>query len=605
MVKAYRSTDIKSLGDIDHIRLNSGMYIGDTSNPVQLIEEALDNGLDECLAGYVNIIAIIIDTKERVYSVLDNGRGIPIDNPDVPVLISSKLFTGAKFQNTKTAYEICSGRHGVGLVAVNALSTEYKIEVYRENKHAVYLFEGSKLKRREIEDFITDEIPFATKIEFKPDPKIFETTLVDIDRVRRRLFAASVELPDCTFVLLIDKKKEIVKISKQKYFEKFCISKDEELSSPVIEVQVSDGPENLHTLFCYTSSGSAAYKVQASVNLLPVEAGGSHINMFFDTLKEILTVKAKKHNFKFQPSDCLSGLRAYLSLTLKDAQFGGQTKEKLLNKKENLEKLYKKLKSSIESYFSNNEEILVSLLEQFEDYRRRLDSKRIKGRQSNGKRASTKFTKLRDCTGADGELFIVEGDSAGGTFVQCRDPRKHAIFPLKGKIPSVVNMKDILKNKEISELVQALGTGVGPSFDLSNLKYDKIICATDADADGAHIACLLTAVFANLLPDIVKDGRYYLVRTPLYAISDKKNFIPIWTKDELEKARKEGKTIQRYKGLGELNPSQLKIVALDDNSRKLIPIQFPENLEDIMKLFSEVEEKRRLLEDESIEIEEF
>jgi len=219
------------------------------------------------------------------------------------------------------------------------------------------------------------------------------------------------------------------------------------------------------------------------------------------------------------------------------------------------------------------------------------------------KRASTKFTKLRDCTTSQGELFIVEGDSAGGSFIQCRDPRKHAIFPLKGKIPSVANVKDILKNKEINELIQSLGTGVGPHFDVNKLKYEKVICAADADADGYHIASLLTLVLAVLVPDVIKNGHYYIATTPLYAVTKGKSFVPLWTKEELAKARTKNEPISRFKGLGELSPHQLKVSVIDERTRRLAKVEFSKNMNKMLKLFSDVAEKRKLLEDESINTE--
>jgi DNA gyrase/topoisomerase IV subunit B len=213
-----------------------------------------------------------------------------------------------------------------------------------------------------------------------------------------------------------------------------------------------------------------------------------------------------------------------------------------------------------------------------------------------GKRVSTKFTKLRDCSGAAGELFIAEGESAAGGLVTCRDPRKHAILPLKGKIPSAATAKDILKNEEIGELIGSLGTGVGPAFDISCLKYDKIICSTDADDDGLHIFSLLTMAIAILVPDIMKNGHYYYAQTPLYAINERNLFIPLWTNEDIIKAKAEGRTLIRLKGLGEMNPDQLKTVLIDEKTRKLIPITYTSNIDKMIKLFADANEKRKLLE---------
>ncbi len=198
--------------------------------------------------------------------------------------------------------------------------------------------------------------------------------------------------------------------------------------------------------------------------------------------------------------------------------------------------------------------------------------------------------------------FVIDpGVCVHNTFVDCRNPDKHAIFPLKGKIPSIVNKKDILDHKEVKELIQAIGTGIEKNFDITKLRYNKIICATDADSDGYHIFCLLTMAIATLLPDIIKLGHYYLVITPLYAINESnvknKTFIPIWTDEELNKAKSDKRHITRYKGLGELTPDQLEIVAINEQTRKLIPVKYTENYDELYNLFKNVDEKRKLLEE--------
>lgn len=595
---SYKSDDIRVLDEISHIRLNPGMYIGNTSNPVHLIEEALDNSLDEAMGGHAKIIAIKIDTKSNIFEIIDNGRGIPIEN-DVAITISSKLFSGAKFQDDKkTVYEICAGIHGVGLVAVNALSDFYNVEIYRDNKHALFEFKNAKFFKKEIKDF-KESRPFSTRIQFKPSKKIFEKLIPDIDRIRNRILFASIELTDVTFVLIVDDKKEIIRTNLNDYFNNYCLSNTDSEITNIIDIRTSINPEKFNVKFCYSINGAITSKVQSSVNLLPVESGGTHINYFYDILREFFSSKAKRLGIKFQTQDSLCGLRAYLSLALKKPEFSGQTKDKLINRKSYLEKLANKLKSSIEEYFSKNQELLESLLRHFEAYRKNVDAKKLKG-NNGAKRSFTKFTKLRDCTSKNGELFVCEGNSAGGSLIQCRDPRIHAILPLKGKIPNVVSAKDILKNKEIGELIQALGTGVEKHFDISKLRYSKIICAADADPDGAHISSLLTMVLSILVPDVIKNGHYYIAITPLYAISEKKEFTPLWNKEDLEKAMKDGKNINRFKGLGEMNPNQLKKCLIDEKTRNLIPITYSENMENMIKLFSDVSHKRELLKNDSI-----
>jgi len=592
MTKSYSAKDIRVLKEVEHIQLSPGMYVGDTSTPVHLIEEALDNALDEALAGYAKIIAVVIDTKKNRFQVLDDGRGIPISN-DTPIVVSSKLFSGAKFQDKKTAYEISSGLHGVGLVAVNALSSEYIVEIYRNKQHAVYKFKNSKLKSKTIKGF-RGEAPYSTSVEFIPNKKYFEKLSPDLDRIRNRLTIASAEMPDdIQFVLKIDGNQEIFRLSIEEHFKKTLLSSDKFVG---LELESYNKPESFKALFGYEETGPITPRIVSSVNLLPVDNGGTHLNCFYEIVREFFIAKSKKLGYKFQLQDSLIGLRAYLMLSLKEPKFSSQTKEKLTNRKSDFNTHMKIFRAQLEYWATANPKELETLLTRFQDYRKRLDSKNLITNGTGGKRASTKFTKLRDCTSRQGELYIVEGDSAGGSIIQSRDPRKHAILPLKGKsIPNVTTKKDILKNKEVSELIKAIGTGIGPHFNIKRIRYDKIICAADADPDGSHIACLVSMVMAILLPDIVKDGRYYIAQTPLFAINEKKTFIPLWSDKEVEKARNKNKNIQRYKGLGEMNPGQLKISLLDEKTRHLVPISYSENIEDLIKLFSSANEKRRLV----------
>ena len=589
----YSAKDVRVLKEIEHIQLNPGMYIGETQTPTHLIEEALDNALDEALAGYAKIIAVVINTKDNVYAVLDSGRGIPISDK-TPVVISSKMFSGAKFQDKKSAYQISSGLHGIGLVAVNALSSFYKIEVYRNKKRAIYEFNNAKLNISRVTKY-TDQIPFSTKIEFKPSKKFFETLLPDLDRIRKRLTTASAEMPDdVSFVLSVDGKQEVFKLDKKTHFAKNCLTSRNNIK--LTNLNSEKEPEKFDIIFTYESGGPASPKIISSINLLPVDLGGTHVNCFYDLLKSFFIAKGKKYDFKFQPNDVLYRLRAYLMLSMIEPKFSGQTKDKLTNRKIDFDKFFKDFRAQLEDFAQNDEKKLVDYLERFQEYRRKIDAKRLQVNGTGGRRASTKFTKLRDCTSRMGELYIVEGESAGGSIIQSRDPRMHAILPLKGKsIPNITTNKNILKNKEVGELIMAMGTGIGPQFDLSKLRYDKIICATDADSDGSHIACLVSMVMAILVPEIVKAGKYYIAQTPLFAINEKKTFVPLWGESEVEKARKKERKIQRYKGLGEMNPSQLKVCLLDEKTRNLLQVSYSDNIDDLIKLFSSAEEKRKLV----------
>ena len=588
----YDSSSIVSLSDIESIRVTPSMYIGNTQDPTHLLFEVLDNSLDEVLGGFANIVAIGIDTKNKIYTCVDNGRGIPIDN-DTPVKISTELFTGAKFKGMKKSYQTATtGRHGVGLVAVNALSDFMNILVFRDKQYGYFGFENCQLVNKITEPSELNPIPYSTKVEFKPSKKIFESLDVNVEKIRSRLLVSSAHLPKCTFVLVVDGKKEVIRISEDEYFKNHC-TLGEQVTDEVCNVIVM-GSTKLAIKFCYSNTGSISPRVLSCVNLLPTEEGGTHVNYFLDILKEFFSQSGKKLKKAFTPQDSLCGLRVFISLFLDEAEFGGQTKGKLTNRKTHLQDIFEKYKRFLDSYFRQRPDYLDRLLNKFQDYRRSQESKKV---TSKTKSTGIRSTKLKDCKRRDGELILVEGDSAAGGFINCRDVNIHAIMPLKGVPPSVVNKKDkILENNEVGEIVRAIGTGVGPNFDISRLRYDKIILAADADPDGSHIVSLLILLFAVLMPEIILQGKLFVCETPLYGITKGKTFTPIWTQETLELARQKNEVITRFKGLGEFNPWQLRICALDSKNRKLVKVEYTKNLDKIIKLFSNSDEKRKLLE---------
>jgi len=590
----YSSDDIQVLDGLSHIQLNPNMYISTTENPCHLIEEALDNSIDEAIAGFSDIIAVLFDSKSNRCTIIDNGRGIPIEN-DVAITISTKMFSGGKFKGKKNAYELSAGLHGLGLVAVFALSKEYSIEIYRDNTHVKY--EKKKNNLIKVLEEKSNDKPFSTKIEFVANKKYFNSIEPDFNRIRNRLTTSSVELPHVRFILQIDKNKEIIHYTKKEFFNKEILNNKIENISDIVDLEISKKKEKLLLTFCYDFDASNI-KYLSTVNILPVKNGGTHINYINEIFKNYFTAKGKKENIQFNPNDSLIGLRFYASLYLREPKLKGQSKESLENTKDELNHLLSELQNQIYNYFNNNPDIVSDLLQSFSDYRKRLNMKKVKISNSNKGRGLKKFTKLRDCQFKDGELFIVEGDSAAGGIIQARDPKRVAVLPLKGKIASVTNKKNILENKEIGEMINAFGTGVEPDFDINKFRYDKIICCCDADADGGHIATLLTMNIAVLTPEIIKQGHYYIAHTPLYAINEKKVFIPLWSQEELDKAIADGRKITRYKGLGELNTSDLKTCLLDENSRKLFKVQWTDKLDKLVSLLNNVSDKRKLLKNE-------
>ena len=747
MKDGYDAKHIEVLDAITHIQLNPNMYISTTENSSHLIEEALDNALDEAQAGHASIIAVTENSETGEYSIMDNGRGIPIEN-DTAVIVSTELFSGAKFSGIKQAYkiscfvkstnifmhselsklkaetigslaenktkfygvsvdddgefvrrlmyaeqtgetadvmfvslsntyvEVCtpehlwmdisgdyiqtcdlvagtelknynsnykklyvvsvnkmelqiplpvydvyspidsnfvlesgavvhnSGLHGVGLVAIYALSSKYDIEIYRDNKHAIYNFENCILVNKKVEKLkaTPDNIPFSTKISFKPNDKYFTTTKPDFKRIRAKLNVASVDMPDLTLVLMRDDKKDIIKCDLDEFFESEVKTPNDKETTERIDLEFTNDSEKMKVSLCFSFDGPVTPKCITAVNLLPIKQNGSHSVYFLEILRNYFSTLAKKSEYHFLPGDANVGLRCYFSLSMTEPKFKGQSKERLENSREQLKVLLDGITIQLDDYFKSNPDSSDNILNHFHLYRKKLESKtsKIKTKVAN------KFTKLRDCKSRDGELFVVEGESAAGGIIQCRGTStKVAVLPLKGKIPSIVNKKDMLANLEIKELFQALGTGVEPDFNLTNMRYEKLICCCDADPDGGHIAVLLTMVIAIMAPEIIKSGRYYIANTPLYGTRIKKEFVPIWSNEQLDKAAKDKLKIFRFKGLGEFNPIDLKECLLNEQKRSLTQIRWDDEvMADLILLLKDSSVKRKLVEDFETDYEE-
>jgi len=588
----YTADKIKVLSEIAHIRANPGMYIGEISTPTHLLKELLDNAFDECMNGFAENVYVSIDTKTGTCIVRDDGRGIPYEQ-DIPITISTKLFSGAKFKGSKEAYNIVSGKNGVGLVAVNALSKEFKIEIFRD-KHATFIFKDCQCVDKQITKYKNIEKKYSTEVSFTPDMQFFAASSPDIPKIIKRLYIASIELPRVSIILEIDQNVQNISTTKEDFFKRELLEEENRDSVKIFKFLAEDGYEKFEVMFAYEVNSAIMPRIHTVVNMLPLDGGGTQVTTTVNILKDYFMGKAKKLNFKIIPNDITVGLRVHISMNLVNPELAGQTKEKFISKISEYANLTRKLEKYIENYFDRNTEDLNALMTMFADYRNRQESKNHKS-VNGSKRVSTKLTKLRECAEPGGELFIVEGDSASGSIIHARDARKHAILPLRGKIPNVVNKKDILNNTEIGELIHALGTGVGANFDIEKLKYDKIIIAADNDYDGLHIASLIVMLMAILFPEIVKNGKLYIASAPLYAIRDNKKFRPVWTEKELEDARKKNLKIQYFKGLGEMNPDQIKISLLDENQRRLIKVEYSTQLDKLTELFNSSECKRKLI----------
>ncbi len=596
----YNANHIIKLSEIEHIRTNPGMYIGSTETPISLLFELFDNALDEALTGHANKIGVFIDNKKGIIQIIDDGRGYPFDESlpleqDPPVFTCTKLFTSGKFykEGEESAYKIATGLHGVGNVAVYALSEEMKIEIYRDGKYAKYMFNSEGVTRH-VEDWKKPRV-FSTKITAKIDSKYFSTIEIDSKKVEERIRLALTSHPNLKVLFSVDGKNILIKGSEDDLILDYLSKTVKDWK--VVNDKDSITQENYHLRFGWEPENYASHKILSSVNLVRTEHG-VHINKLYNCMRNVFQALAKKHGFSFNPDDCFQGFRAYMSLEIIKTSFDAQVKT-VLEKNSNIDimnSLEKKIKDELES----DKEYLNVLLKRMQMYRDSLRSKKVmKGRANKG-RANTKYTKLRDCSLPGGELIIGEGDSAIGGVAEHRDTEKHAVLPLRGVIPNALTMDSqrLMKNVEVSDIIQAIGCGIGRECDISKLRYEKIIIATDSDPAGHWIAALLIILFAKLAPDVIKFGHLYLCKTPLFATTRKKKFIPIWSRDELEKCRKAGEKIMRFKGLGEFEPEDIKVFTLDEATRILIPIKWPEKKEEVDKLFELLvlsSEKRKLV----------
>lgn len=607
--KNYTGSSIEELTPLQHLRLNPTMYIGDSDTPTHLLYEILDNALDEANAKYASLVLVKLDLENGIYTVADNGRGIPFDN-DALVKVATKMFSGGKFKKGEdAAYGAAIGLHGIGMFAVTALSEWVKITVYRDNKKVYYKFVDCKPVEQSIVDFDCSKKPASTVVEFKPDKKYFESVKVDVNRIKMRLQIASFHIEQLRLIYVNGNEKEVIKMTMNDYFEHtFWKKADKDKRTPLFEVSKSIKGEQVRILFGWDMSSYSQPTFGGTVNLLPVDQG-AHINGCLGVFKDVFENIGKKEKLNWNAQDFRIGLRMYTAIQLYDPHYTSQTKEKLDDKAHALDPLLKDLDKEIEKKLRENDELFHRLISFTDSYRSSLNAKGkiTKSQKGNVTRFSqTLDSKLKDCSSTDVskcEIFITEGDSASGGLVQCRDTKYHAILGLKGKIPNLtMGNKDFLKNKELCELINAMGCGVGKDFDVDSLRYSKICIATDADADGGHIASLIVTALLKIMPELYHHHKIYRVIMPLYGVKNwKGKFLPFWNEAEMLAFKQENPKVQitRYKGLGEMNPPELAACVLDPSTRKLQEISDcdAKEAEEIFKMMSDAETKRGMLGD--------
>lgn len=594
----YTESEIQVLEGLEPVRKRPGMYIGSTDEHGlhHLISEIVDNSIDEALAGYCTDIMVEIN-KDGSCSVLDNGRGIPTgimkkEGKSAVEVVLTKLHAGGKFGGD--GYKISGGLHGVGLSCVNALSEWLDVEVWQNNKHYKQTYNRG-IPQRALA-VIGEADKTGTKITFMPDSEIFETTVFNFDVVKTRLRELAFLNKGIT-ITAIDHRTDKTEVMHYEggileFVKNLSKNKENIFSEPVyIDKQLKEG--EVEIAFQYNDSYSEC--VYAYANNINTEEGGTHVVGFRNAITKIVNEYAQKFNMlkqteKLSGDDVREGLTAVLSVKLKNPQFEGQTKTKLGNSE---------MRSAVEKAMADG---FGEFMEEHPKEAKELVGKSITSQRAReAARNARELTrrkgiletnslpgKLADCSERDPklcEIYIVEGDSAGGTAKQGRDRRFQAILPLRGKILNVekARLNRVLENNEIKSMITAFGAGVSNDFDESKLKYDKIICMTDADVDGSHIRILLLTFFYRFMRPLIEGGHVYAAQPPLYRISKNKQDIYCYSDEELEQKLNEvgrkGADVQRYKGLGEMTAEQLWQTTMSPEGRTLVRINMKDAFE--------------------------
>jgi DNA gyrase subunit B len=593
----YNADQIQVLEGIEHVRKRPGMYIGSTGSRGlhHLVWEVVDNSIDEALAGYCTKVDVIVHVDNSI-TVVDNGRGIPVDlhktkgRPAVEVVLTS-LNAGGKFGGE--GYKVSGGLHGVGVSVVNALSTKMIAEVKREGKVHLQEYQRGEVMYDLKVIGTTEET--GTKITFFPDPEIFtQTTEFEYEILEKRLqelafLNRGIEI-NLTDERTPDTAVTFLYAGGINEFVEYLNRNHNSIHPQPIYVSGQKDQFEFEISMLYNDSYDTN-RIHSFVNNINTHEGGTHETGFKSALTRVINEYARKMNMvkekdaNFTGEDVQEGLIAIVSVKISEPQFEGQTKTKLGNSE---------VKGVIESMFR---ERFMEFLDENPAVSKRIIDKVIqackaredarKARELTRRKGALEISalpgKLADCSSRDAsesELYIVEGDSAGGSAKQGRDRQTQAILPLKGKIINVekARLSKILSNTEVRAIITALGTGYNEDFDLSKARYHKIIIMTDADVDGAHIRTLLLTFFYRYMRQLIEGSYIYIAQPPLYKLSRNKEIHYAYNdkqKDEIMAGMGEGAkvNVQRYKGLGEMNPEQLWETTMNPQTRTLLRVQ--------------------------------
>ena len=603
----YGADQIQVLEGLEAVRKRPGMYIGSVSvrGLHHLVYEIVDNCVDEALAGYCTEINVQIEPG-NIISVQDNGRGIPVDiHPKTKIsaaeTVYTKLHAGGKFGGD-SGYKVSGGLHGVGASVVNALSTWVEVTIQRDGSIYEMKFERGKtiepLKR------IGDSDKTGTKVRFLADDTIFETLEYEYEVLENR-FREMAFLTKGLKITIEDLREETPKKAEFHYegglssFVEFLNKNKEKINAKPIYIE-KDGEVPVEIAIQYTTAYSE--NIYSFVNNINTIEGGTHLEGFKRALTKTFNDYAKSHNLikekdgNLQGEDIREGITAVISVKVKEPQFEGQTKTKLGNS--NVTGIVQSVvNEEFSAYLEENPTVAKSILEKCISASRAREAARKARelvRRKNALETSTLPGKLADCSEKDAEnceVYIVEGDSAGGSAKQGRDRKFQAILPLWGKMLNVEKARadKIYGNDKLNPVILAIGAGIGADFDITKIRYGKVIIMADADVDGAHIRTLLLTFFFRYMRPLIENGNVYLAQPPLYKLSKKgMTDIYCYTDEDLDESFKELAekgiardqiNIQRYKGLGEMNPEQLWETTMNPETRILVKVK----LEDAIK----------------------